>query len=107
MFHGLADGGQEFRPGGALEQVRGPANPERLGGQVRVFVHRDEHQFDAAVELFDLARGFQPVQQRHGQIEHHDVGVMFADGVHERAAVGDSRDDVAFGRQQLFKRFGQ
>ena len=58
-----------------------------------------------AIELLDLPRRLETVQQRHRQIEDDDVGMVLADGVDERPAVGDARDDVALRREQLLERF--
>src|ERR1700751_1405614 len=59
------------------------------------------------MRLLDLPRRVEPVQERHRQIEHHDVRLELVDGHEQRAAVRHFRDDVTFRREEFFERLDE
>jgi len=105
--HRFADRREQLGARRPLQQVGRSASPERLRRDVGILVHRDEDEPHRAIHLLDLPRGVEAVQQRHRQVEHHDVGMELADGFHERPSVGNASDDVTLRREQLLERLEQ
>jgi len=57
-------------------------------------VYREQNGFRERNVVPDFARGVEPVQQRHRQIEDGDVRLEFARQPHRLPAVGSFRENV-------------
>src|SRR5271165_5711290 len=67
------DGRQEVGSEPRLNDIAEPARIEYGSGEVGVFVDREEDQARRPVQAPQLARRFDAVEPRHGDVEHDDV----------------------------------
>ena len=67
------DGRQEVRSEPRLNDIAEPARIECGSGEVGVFVDREEDQAHRPRRAPELARRFDAVEPRHGDVEHDDI----------------------------------
>ena len=67
------DGGQEVRSEARLDDIAEPARIECGAGVVGVFVDREEDDAGRPLRASKLARRFDAVEPRHGDVEHDDI----------------------------------
>ena len=76
-------------------------DPERLGRQVGIIVHGQEHQLGTRDFLSKLNRRIEPVQKRHGNIQNHNIWLEPGSLLEQGAPVGHRSYDSAVGLQEL------
>jgi hypothetical protein len=64
-------------------------------------MHRQKEQLRSGYRLADLPRRIDPIQQRHGDIQHHDIRPKLAGSRHQRSSIGRGADQVII----LFEQF--
>ena len=74
----LADGGDELRVRGLLQQVAVRAGAERLADVARVVLHREHEDPRLRRSLQDLRRCVEPAPARHDDVEEHDIRLVEA-----------------------------
>jgi hypothetical protein len=96
------DGRQEVGSEPPLKDIAEPARIECRLGEVGVFVDREEDQARRPVRATQLARRFDAVEPRHGDVEHDDIRMEllrlseeFASILSQRVAV-DTLDGKPF-----------
>jgi len=59
-----------------FNSVSGCARLHSLDGKFRIFVHRQKTNLTLGIFCFSLPTSVQPIQQRHCNINHNDVGLQ-------------------------------
>ena len=77
-----------------LQQVPRHARAKGLENEVRIGEHRQQHRPRVRRDFHDLLRGVDPVEKRHRDVEHRDIGAMLADEAHGLVAVAGFPHDL-------------
>ncbi len=72
---GFLDGGQEVGSDARLDHIAQRPGLQRLPGEVRIVVHREEDDARLDPGLLQAMDRFDPVHHRHGNIEYQNVGL--------------------------------
>ena len=84
-----------------FEQIPARAGVKRFGRIGRTGLHGEEDEFHVGTKRFNLMRGIDPVQQRHGNVQDDQVGFKTLSRLNERTAVWGCPDNLAGVFKQL------
>lgn len=58
-------------------------------------MHRDKHDFYLRVLDLQHARGIDPIEHRHRDVQNHDIRLQLRDGIQQGTSVSDRADQLA------------
>jgi hypothetical protein len=94
------DGRQEVGSEPRLNDIAVPARIECGPGEVGVFVDGEKDQARGPVRAPELARGFDAVEPRHGDVEHDQIRMEPLGLSEEFASIAHCTDDQTFAGQR-------
>jgi hypothetical protein len=95
------DGRQEIRSEARLHDIAESARVESGASVVRIFMDRQEDQAGRLIEVEELARRFDPVKPRHGDVENDNIWMKPLRFHEKLPSIADGTDHQTFVRQRV------